>query len=163
MKIRRRLNESLIQDGFVVTVPLIIKFRTDSNDEESIIRDLKPLIMNDVVDELDHRYNKELSPYLKENKQVMEDALKVGLDIYSINVNAESYNNIPMMDGYLFFDVYIDYGQTSIGEVKRVFNTMLNNNVINKEITFTLEHEEYGEFDVIVESIKNGNVIIEEV
>ena len=74
----------------------------------------------------------------------------------------ERYKHTPVMEGTASFDVEIDKPLDE-GETQRIFNTLINNNAVYKEFTFTMEDNYYDIFDVIVELEKTGDVEVEDV
>ena len=162
IKINKKLNESLLEELFTVVIPLKVKVRTDSSEEENLLIDLNSEISNEVIENVDYQLNKNLYPYLQDNKSNIEKQLDIKNEskILHIDVNLEPYKRIPIMSGTAFFDVEIDK-PVDDGEVKRIFNTLINNNSIYEEFTFTMEDDYYGMFDFIVEIEKSGEIEIE--
>ena len=159
-KFRKKLNESLLEEYITINVPIKVKFRTDSYQEEDLLKDLKSLLNEEVADNVEYYSDKDIYPYLIDMKDKIAEELNISsIDIEHLYVSLDSYYSIPMMNGVLFFDIFIE---TPVEEslIKRTFDTLLNNNIINREFTITLEDDTYDIFDVIIEVEKLSNVEI---
>lgn len=158
----KRLNESLIDETITVSVPIKVKFRTDSYEEEDLLKDLKSKLNEEVAENVEFYLDKDIYPYLKDIQDKVAEELGVeSIEIEHLSVNLDSYISTPMMNGNLFFDIFVP-SPVEEGEVSRVFNTLLNNNVIDKELTITLEDDIYDMFDVIIEVEKLSDVEVGE-
>lgn len=159
-KFRKKLNESLLEEYITINVPIKVKFRTDSYQEEDLLKDLKSFLNEEVADNVEYYSDKDIYPYLIDMKDKIAEELNVSsIEIEHIYVNLDSYHSIPMMNGVLFFDIFTEI-PIEEGLIKRTFNTLLNNNIINREFTITLEDDVYDIFDVIIEVEKLSNVEI---
>ena len=160
LKLKKILNESLLEEYITINIPIKVKFRTDSSQEEDLLKDLKSLLNEEVTDNVEYYSDKDIYPYLKGMEDKIAEELNIStLEIEHIYVNLDSYHNIPMMNGTLFFDIFTKI-PVEEGLVKKTFNTLLNNNIINKEFTITLEDDIYDIFDVIIEVEKLSDVEI---
>ena len=93
-------------------------------------------------------------------KAIHYNELKTNLEVTHLTVNLEPIKNVAISNGILFFDVFID-NPVDKGRTQSVFNTILNNNVIGTELSFTFEDDYYDMFDVFVTVQKLGNVEVE--
>ncbi len=159
-KFKKRLNESLIDEYITIQIPIKVKFRTDSSQEEDLLKDLKSLLNEEVSDNVEYYSDKDIYPYLIDMKDKIAEELNIStLEIEHIYANLEAYHSVPIMNGVLFFDIFTKI-PVEEGDVKRVFNTLLNNNIVNREFTITLEDDDYDIFDVIIEVEKVSDVEI---
>ena len=162
MKFNKRLTEGLLEETFRVIIPIKAKIRTDSTEEKDLLLDLNSEISSEVVENIDYQLNKDLYPYLRDSKQDISKQLNIEgeFKILHIDVDMERYKHTPVMEGTASFDVEIDKPLDE-GETQRIFNTLINNNAVYKEFTFTMEDNYYDIFDVIVELEKTGDVEVE--
>ena len=159
-KFRKKLNESLLDEYITIQIPIKVKFRTDSYQEEDLLKDLRSLLNEEVADEVEYYSDKDIYPYLKDMENKIAEELNISsIEIYHLYVNLEAYHRIPIMNGVLFFDIFTEI-PVEEGDIKKVFNTLLNNNIINREFTITLEDDDYDIFDVIIEVEKVSDVEI---
>lgn len=156
----KRLNESLVEETIQILVPIKVSFRTDSSDEESLIKDLKALLVEEIVDNVEYYSDNAVYDYLKDMEDKISEEFGVeSIDVEHLYADLDIYSRVPIMNGNLRFDIFLEK-PVEEGEIKRVFNTLLNNNVINREFTITLEDDFYGIFDVIIEVEKLSDVEI---
>ena len=162
MRVKRRLNESLIEEYFVVQIPIRVRFRTDSVEEEQLIYDYHDTLYEEVYDNVELKEYNSIYDYLKDMEDKILDGLNVSfIDIHHPYLNLDNFNNTPIMEGEVLFDVDVDE-PVNKSQAKRIFNTLLNNNVINQEFTIILQNEHYGEFYVMIEVEKTSDVEIGE-
>ena len=161
MKVKRRLNESLVEESFVISVPIIVKFRITSSDEEIIIKQSHDEILYQLREEVEYRLDKKIFPYLEEMQSELEDSIDSTMSIGRIYANLSGYKTVTIINGNLFFEVSIS-SPADKSTIYRVFNTVLNNNAIGTEFTITMEDDYFDIYDVIVNIEKYDNVELEE-
>ena len=160
MKFKKRLNESLVDEYIRINIPIKVSFRTDSSDEEDLMKDLKSLLGKEIFDNVEYYSDKAIYEYLNDVKEKIADGLGVNsIDIEHLYLDLDTYSSVPIMNGTLYFDIFLEE-QVEEGTIKRVFNTLLNNNIVNREFTITLEDDTYGIFDVIIEVEKLSDIEI---
>lgn len=155
-----RLNEALFSEEVEIRVPVQVKFRTTSPDEDSLIIDLKTQLLDVIQDELEYKLDNDLYPTLQNYAPKISQAVGAKIEINHLYLNLEPYNSVLNSKGDIELHIVLDEPADS-GALKNSFNTVLNNNIVWQEITIPFEDEEYGEFDIIVEIEKTGEVEVE--
>lgn len=158
---RVRLREVLIDTYTTVGVPISVKFRTTSPDEDEIIVDLKRDIMDKLIEKFDYKMNSIIRPFLEDKKGEIEKNFNAEVSFEYSDLELEDYDNVLNSNGLIRFDVYTNM-PVSDTNIKNVFNTLLNDALLNTEMTIPFKTDKYGDFDIIAELNKEGNVEIGE-
>lgn len=150
----KRLNESLVKESFIINIPIRVKLNIESN---RLIQDLHEEIYKVVFDSIEEKENKYIFNYLQGMvDKIIEELNTPTFDMQDVYLNLDEFDNIPIMNGNLFFEVYIGKSINK-SNITRVFNTLLNNNIINKEFTISIQEE-----NIKVEVTKISNIEIGE-
>lgn len=158
---RVRLREVLIDTYTTVSVPISVKFRTTSPDEDEIIVDLKRDIMDKLIEKFDYKMNNIIRPFLEDKKGEIEKNFSAEVSFEYSDLELEDYDNVLSSNGLIRFDVYTNM-PVSDTNIRNVFNTLLNDALLNTEITIPFKTDKYGDFDIIAELNKEGSVEIGE-
>ena len=157
IKVHKKLNEELLNNVFTVIMPLKIKAIVNSADSKELFTNLKEQISTKMIDTVYEFLNKNLYSYLNDNKQNLEKQLKVSdINFSEIDINADEFYDVPIISGIAYFDVEIDK-PVDKGRTKQLFNTLINNNVLYKEFTLTVEGE-YSIFNINITLEKESAV-----
>lgn len=152
IRIHKKLNEELLNNVFTVIVPLKIKAIVNSDESKELFIKLREQISTKMINTVYEFLNESLYSYLNDNKQNLEKQLNIEyINFSEIDVNADEFYDVPIISGIAYFDVEIDK-PVDKGRTKQLFNTLINDNVLYKEFTLTIEDES---------SIFNVNIILE--
>lgn len=159
MKIKRRLYESLTDEFFIINIPIEISFRTNSYEEESVVIDLREALFEEIHENAEFRLDRNIHSFLSDMKGEIEDELNAQISIGRVYLNLERLKRTSVLPGIAYLEVQIDH-PVDEGKAARVFNTLINNNTVNTEFTFTMEDPDYDPFDVFAELTKTDKVEI---
>lgn len=160
MKIRKKLNEELLEEYAEIIIPINVKFRTTSDDEDEVVYYEEDKITHTLEEEFEDTVCVTIDRFLDNKESEIIKQLNKEIHIMYAKIHLDEYNNVLSADGQI--TISLDYeGSLDESSIKEVFNTLLNDALINDEITIEYESDEYGEFDIIAEINKVDNIEIE--
>jgi len=160
MKIKKRLNEELLEEYIKVIIPINVKFRTTSDEENDVVYYLEDEITKVLQENFEDSICNTIDKFLLNKQKDIEKQLNKNIDLYYCQIDLEEYNNVLSANGQIYFDFQYE-GTLDESTVRNIFDTLLNDALINDEITIEYESEEYGDFDIIAEITKAGSIEIE--
>lgn len=157
VRIHKKLNEELISGIITIIIPIKIKIDTE---DENVLAELNEVISTNAIDSIEVSLNDSIIPYIEDSKDNVLEQLNIeDFNISYLNINADIYNSVPIISGIALFDFETDE-DVDKGMLKQTFNTLLNNNVIFKELTSTIEDDVYDIFDINITVEKDGDIEI---
>ena len=157
VRIHKKLNEELISGIITVIIPIRIKIDADN---KNALTELNETVSIESINNVELTLNNDIVSYIDDNKDVILKQLNISdFNISDININADEYNTVPIISGIALFDFETDE-QIDKGMLKQTFNTLLNNNVLFKELTSTIEDDVYDIFDINITVEKDGDIEI---
>lgn len=157
VRIHKKLNEELIYGIITIIIPIRIKIDTK---DKNILTELNETVSIESINNVELTLNNDIIPYIKDNKDAILKQLNISdFNISDIDINADGYNSVPIISGIALFDFEVNE-EVDKGMLKQTFNTLLNNNVIFKELTSTIEDDVYDIFDINITVEKDGDIEI---
>ena len=157
VRIHKKLNEELVSGIITIIIPIKIKIDTE---DKNILTELNETVSIESINNVELTLNNDIIPYIKDNKDAILKQLNISnFNISDININADEYNTVPIISGIALFDFEVNE-EVDKGMLKQTFNTLLNNNVIFKELTSTIEDDVYDIFDINITVEKDGDIEI---
>ena len=157
VRIHKKLNEELISGIIAIIIPIRIKIDTE---DENVLAELNEVISTNAIDSTEVTLNDIIIPYIEDSKEDILKQLNIkDFNTSYININADIYNSVPIISGIALFDFEVNE-EVDKGMLKQTFNTLLNNNVIFKELTSTIEDDVYDIFDINITVEKDGDIEI---
>ena len=155
LKIHKKLNEELISGIITIIIPIRIKIDTENG---NVLAELNETISIDAINNAEVTLNDIIIPYIEDSKEDILKQLDIkDFNISYLNINADEYDTVPITSGIAIFDFETDE-DVDKGMLKQTFNTLLNNNVIYKELTSTIEDDTYDIFDINITIEKEADV-----
>lgn len=157
VRIHKKLNEELISGIITIIIPIKIKIDTE---DKNILTELNEVISIESINNAELTLNNDIISYIDDNKDIILKQLNIrDFNISDINIDADIYNSVPIISGIALFDFEVNE-EVYRGMLKQTFNTLLNNNVIFKELTSTIEDDVYDIFDINITVEKDGDIEI---
>ena len=157
LKIHKQLNEELISGSITIIIP--IKIKIDAEDK-NVLKELKEVISIDSINNAEIFLNDTIIPYIEDSKEDILKQLNIkDFNTSYININADEYDTVPIISGIAIFDFEVNE-KIDKGMLKQTFSTLLNNNVIYKELASTIEDDTYDIFDITILIEKDGDIEI---
>lgn len=157
LKIHKKLNEELLSGIITIIIPIRIKIDADN---KTALIELNENISMESINKVEVTLNNDIVSYIEGNKDVILKQLNISdFNISDINIDADEYNTVPIISGIALFD-FETKEQVDKGMLKQTFNTLLNNNVIFKELTSTIEDDVYDIFDINITVEKDDYIEI---
>lgn len=157
IRIHKKLNEELISGIITIIIPIRIKIDADN---KNALTELNETISIDSINNVELTLNNDIISYIDDNKDIILKQLNIrDFNISDINIDADIYNSVPIISGIALFDFEVNE-EVDRGMLKQTFNTLLNNNVIFKELTSTIEDDVYDIFDINITVEKDGDIEI---
>ena len=157
LKIHKKLNEELISGIITIIIPIRIKIDTE---DENVLAELNETISIDAINNSEIFLNDTVIPYIEDSKDDILKQLNINdFNISDINIDADEYDTVPIISGIALFD-FETSDDVDRGMLNQTFNTLLNNNVIYKELTSTIEDDMYDIFDINITLEKEGDIEI---
>ena len=157
LKIHKKLNEELLSGIITIIIPIRIKIDADN---KTALIELNETISMESINKVEVTLNNDIVSYIDGNKDAILKQLNISdFNISYINIDADEYNTVPIISGIALFDFETNE-QVDKGMLKQTFNTLLNNNVIFKELTSTIEDDVYDIFDINITVEKDDYIEI---